>query len=229
MAFADIAKRVQYPQGLSARYKERDRLLRFLDGSLYDDAKLTPFDQEYTGITTGEYIRLRERRPSVVSNFARQFVEQTLGLLWADEQFPGVRCYDAADPDKAIADADKQIQHLIEAVNLDEILARATYLGSVGSCAVVVRGLPRAQQYPEGHPWIEVWRGYQCVPVFDKRNPNVLQELATIYHESGESLAISGYDIPKDDYKETFWMRIDLDAQYETRYKPLRQDRFGRL
>lgn len=229
MAFSDIAQRIRYPRGLSARYRSQDQLLRFLDGTLYDDAHLTPFDQEYTGFSSGEYIRLRERRPSVVSNFARQFVEQTIGLLWADEQFPIVRCYRADNADEQDTESEKQIQHLIEAIGADQVLARATYLGSVGSAAVVVRGLPASHTAPDGQPWIEVWPGYQCVPVFDPRNPNALTAIATIYPETGEALKIAGYDILKDDEQQTFWMRIDLDDRKEMRYKPMRQDRFERI
>jgi hypothetical protein len=231
VAYGDIARRVNsYPQTISERYRTQDRLLRFLDGTLYDDAKLTPFDREFSGPgATGEYVELKDRRPSVVSNFARQFVEQTIGLLWMDEQFPIVRCFSAADPTEEDSEAEKIVQHLIEAISADEIMARATYLGSIGSAAIVVRGLPAAQHSPEGEPWYEVWRGYQCVPIFNERNPRVLEALPIMYSLTGEELKHAGYGVAKDDATATFWLRIDLDARREVRYKPMRQDRFEQL
>lgn len=228
MAFKDIASRLKkyYPRSLSSRYRDQDALLRFLQGTLYDDAELTPFDQERAGDETrGTYIKLRERRPSVVSNFARQFVEQTIGLLWMDEQFPVVRCFKRDNPDEQDIEAEKQVQHLMEAIGADEIMSRATYLGSIGSAAVVARGLPD----PDGDPWFEVWRGYQCAPKFDPVNPRKLIELNTIYPVSGEILKLAGYNIAKEDVKERFWMRILLNREMEIRFKPLSNDRFERL
>lgn len=228
MAFKDIASRLKplYPTNLSSRYRDQDALLRFLEGTIYDDAKLTPFDMERAGNETrGEYIKLRNRRPSVVSNFARQFVEQTIGLLWMDEQFPVVRCYKRDDPDEQDTDAEKQIQLLIEEIGADEIMSRATYLGSIGSAAIVARGLDE----PDGKPWFEVWRGYQCTPKFDPKNPTKLLELNTIYNVSGEALKLAGYTISKDDLSQTFWVRILLNREIELRFKPMRQDRFERL
>jgi hypothetical protein len=226
LAFKEIAEKVQYPPPLSKRYCAADGLLRFLEGTLYDDAGLTPFDREYTNGDHGKYIYPSERRPSVISNFAGQFMEQCIGLLWADEQFPVIRCYKADNQDEQDTEKEKIVQRLVEAVGLDAIMARATYLGSVGSAAIVVRGLPGPQ---DGQPWLEVWPGYQCKPLFDDHNPTILTGLVRIYPISAEDLELAGYTIKKEDRGKTFWMRIDLDAKEETRYRPMLEERFKML
>lgn len=224
MAFRDIARRLSYATGLSSRYRDGDAYYRLLAGSLYDDAKLSPFDQEYTGINSGTYIRLRDRRPSVVSNFAGQFVAEVVSLLWADEQFPAIRCYDAAGEQNR--DAEEAIQQIVESCALDEVLARATYLGSIGSAAIVVRGLPSPD---DGVPYLESWRGYQCTPVYDPRNPTRLLALSTMYPVHADTLLQEGVAVPKAQRSDTFWRRIDLTPTDEIRYKPLISERFQRL
>lgn len=225
MAFSDIARRLSYATGLSRRYREQDALYRFLAGTLYDDAKLSPFDQEYTGITSGQYIRLRDRRPSVVTNFAGQFVSEVVSLLWADEQFPSVRCYlpGSSQSDRPTEEA---VQNAIEYCRLDEVLSRASYVGSVGSVAVVLRGLDAPD---DGQPYFEIWRGYQCIPTFQRGNPTRLIALTTIYPVLAEQLMVEGHDIPAKHRNETYWVRIDLTPLKEQRYKPMPSERFQRL
>lgn len=225
MAFSDIARRLSYATGLSQRYQKQDALFRFLSGSFYDDAKLSPFDQEYTGITSGQYIRLRDRRPSVVTNFAGQFVAEVVSLLWADEQFPTIRC-SLPGADETDRQTEEAVQNAVEYCRLDEVLSRACYVGSVGSVAVVLRGLSAPD---EGEPYFEVWRGYQCIPTFERGNPNRLAALTTIYPVLAEQLVIEGHDIPAKNRQDTYWVRIDLTPMREQRYKPMVSERFQRL
>lgn len=196
-----------------------DALDRLRQGTLYDHISV-PFDQESDG---SNYIKLRDRRPAVIWNGAKMLVDQVSGLMWGDEQMPIVRTYDGEEPSEEERSAEAAIQHLVEVLDLDSVMDEVTEAASSGSCAVVVRSTDEKQ------PYIEVIPGKECKPAFDPRNPMRLIALEHIYPTTGAALFEMGYEIKDEELKDAFWFRIVFDKSDETRYLPMRDDRFQRL
>jgi hypothetical protein len=75
-------------------------LRRLLDGTLYDVLPHEFHDERGPG---GEYIPLRNRRPSVRYGLCRVVVEDAVALLFSDSHFPAI---DSPDPAVRAALAD---------------------------------------------------------------------------------------------------------------------------
>lgn len=214
MSFRDVSGKIKYPERTSARYKRLDAFDRLRQGTLYDHIKI-PFDLESEG---SSYIRIRERRPSVIWLGAKMLVDQLSGLMWGDEQMPIVRTYEGEDPNEADRAAETSVQHVSESLSLDMVMDDATDAASSGSCAIIVRATSEKQ------PYFDVVPGKQCKPTFDPRNPLKLIELEQLYPTTGELLAEIGYKIADDDLKKDFWFRLTIDESEEVRFTPLTAD-----
>jgi hypothetical protein len=219
MAFSDVAGKIPYAKETSDRYKRLDAFDRLRQGTLYDHIKHS-FDDEYQGTT---YIKMRERRPSIIWNGASMLVDQLSGLLWGDEQMPIVRTYLGEDPSESDRTAEEAIQHLSETLNLDGVMDNVTDLASSGSAAIVVRATPNKGIY------IDILPGKECTPTFDPRDPDHLLELEQCYPTTGTALADMGYEIKPEDLTQGFWFRLTIDATNETRYLPMRADKHAQL
>ena len=68
-----------------------DILKRVLDGKLYD---VLPYQFHEERGAGGEYIPLRNRRPSVRYAFCRIVVEDSVSLLFSEGHFPTIDCAD---------------------------------------------------------------------------------------------------------------------------------------
>ena len=219
MAYKDVAGRIKYPERTSTRYKRLDGFDRLRQGTLYDHLKI-PFDMESDGST---YVRIRERRPSVIWLGAKMLVDQLSGLMWGDEQMPIVRTYEGDDPSEADREAEGTVQSISEKLSLDMVMDDATDAASSGSCAIIIRATNEKQ------PYFDVVPGKQCKPKFDPRNPLKLVELEQLYPTTGELLAEIGYEIKDDDLKKDFWFRLTIDDQEEVRFKPMTADDYENL
>lgn len=219
MAFSDIAKGINYPPKTSDRFKTLDAYSRILAGTLYDHIKVK-FDEENDG---SGYIKLRERRPSVIWNGASLISKQLAGLLWGDEQMPMVRTYFGDEPTDADRAAEQDLQHVVEELCLDDLMMEVTEESTVGSCAVILRAMDDKSAY------IEVVPGKRVTPTFDPKNPNRLLKIQQLYSLKGSDLRDYGYDIKDDDLDRTFWYRLDIDKKAETRFFPMREDRYLKL
>jgi hypothetical protein len=82
---------------------------------------------------SGEYVPLRERRPSVRNNLCRTVVDDSVSLLFSEGNFPTVECADEAH--KAL------LLRLVKELRLNEVMIDAATRGAVGSAAILLRVL----------------------------------------------------------------------------------------
>ena len=82
----------------------------------------------------GEYIPLRNRRPSVRYALCRVVVEDSVSLLFSEGHFPTIDC---ADPDVRGVLAD-----IVKEARLNQVMTDAAIRGSVGSVALAVARAP---------------------------------------------------------------------------------------
>jgi hypothetical protein len=227
VGYREIKGKIKYPKGTTERYKRLDAYDRLREGTLYDHIR-TPFDCEEEG---GQYIRMRERRPSIIWQCPRLIVDQLSGLLWGDEQMPIVRTYYGEEPTDEDKAAEDGIQHLVEILNLDAVMDEITEKASSGSAAVVLRAVEGIEG--DGNdPYIEIIPGKECKPTFDPKNPKKLVKIEQLYPTTGQALRDIGYDkdvIPDEELDKDFWFRLEIDDKEEIRYFPMRSDRYERL
>ena len=165
-------------------------LRRVLDGTLYDNLQYA-FGVEYND--AGEYIPLRERRPSVRTNLCRTVVDDSVSLLFGEGNFPAVQM-----PDN---DQRGRLHRLLKEAGINSVMLDAATRGSVGSSAVM----------------LQVLRGRVFLKVLDT---DTLLSVTEQYKASGTVLAQAGYAVSDADLGATFWFRRTWDSQNETWYQP---------
>jgi hypothetical protein len=109
---------------LTPRQKRLEALDRVLQGTHYDHISY-PFDQERT---SGKYISLHERRPSINSMLCRVVVEDSVSLLFGDAHFPRVEAANQATANS--------LQHVFKSLRIQEQMTSAAIQGSIGSVAL---------------------------------------------------------------------------------------------
>src|SRR6195952_2968903 len=121
-----VARDNDYPE----RVQKLTILNRVLDGTLYD---VLPYHFHEERSEAGEYIPLRQRRPSVRYGLCRVVVEDSVALLFSEGHFPAVDC---DDPSLAAMFVD-----LVRETRLNQVMVDAALRGAVGSVAVLMRVL----------------------------------------------------------------------------------------
>src|SRR3954470_16095911 len=115
-------------------YPERVRRLsilsRILDGTLYD---ALPYHFHEERGAAGEYIPLRQRRPSVRYPLCRIVVEDSVSLLFSEGHFPTI---DSSDPQVRTA-----FTNIIKETRLNLVMIDAAMRGAIGSVALLLRVL----------------------------------------------------------------------------------------
>ena len=89
--FETICDLIPRDPDYSARSRMLDILKRVLDGTLYDVLPHQFHEERGAG---GEYIPLRNRRPSVRYALSRIVVEDSVALLFSEGHFPAIDCTD---------------------------------------------------------------------------------------------------------------------------------------
>jgi hypothetical protein len=188
-----------------ADYPERTRILalyqRVLDGTFYDSLPYE-FHQERTD--SGEYIPLRQRRPSVRYALARLVVEDSVALLFSEAHFPA---FDSPDP--AVRDA---LAAIVSDAKLNALMVEAGLRGSIGSVALLLRVL-------QGRVFVSVIETPYLTPEWDPVVPDMLCRVTERYKVSGADLAARGYAIA--DTGTFYWFMRAWDTEYERWYYPL--------
>jgi hypothetical protein len=224
VAFTDLAKNVDVEQGASDRYKLLTALESMLDGSFYDKIKTLQhkFEEEFDG--SGDYVPMRDRRPSLKYNLAHLLFSQTQGELFGDEMFPVVQCFKGKEREP---DAEKAIGDLLELLDFDILMPQIFEEGQPGSCAVILRTTAAEM------PYYDIQPGKFCEPVYLPADPLTMAVLKITYPIGKEQLMelyteeeIRARDIDVD---QTYWFRITIDAHEEKTYHALRADDFSRL
>ena len=186
-------------------YPDRVRRLtifnRVLDGTLYD---VLPhhFHEERT--EAGEYIPLRQRRPSVRYPLCRTVVEDSVSLLFSEGHFPTIRSSDAT--------VGAVLQDVANETHLNHTMIEAAIRGSVGSVALLLRVL-------QGRLFIDVLDTLYLTPVWDPFAPDTLLRVEERYKVPGTDLAALGYDV--DDHDAEYWFARTWDGENEFWFQPI--------
>ena len=130
--FATICNAIPADPDFPERTRRLDILARLLEGTFYDALPNEFHEERGAG---GEYIPLRNRRPSVRYPLARIVVDDSLSLVFSDGHFPAFEC---TDPATRAALSDIAVES-----NLNAVMAEAALRGSVGSVAILLRVLKR--------------------------------------------------------------------------------------
>lgn len=232
MAFREIVEGLKSPPGATDRFKRLDAFDRVLLGTVYEDLSLA-FETEEDA--RGDYVRMRERRPSVRYNMSLMVTRRSQAELWGDEQLPAWQCVTDRDGNR-----DKKREQLLEFVtsetSLELVMAEAYEIGQSGSVAIVVR------RRDDGMPDFDIIEGKYGTPVFDPKNLQRLVLFANIYPVLGQALLeamsvaertanemLADADEKKIRESETYWFRIEFDDREERRFDPLSSSDYHNL
>lgn len=170
-------------------------LRRALNGTLYDELPYQFHDERGAG---GEYIPLRQRRPSVRYALCRVVVEDSVALLFSEGHFPTI-----TSPDGAVREFFANLAH---EARLNEVMTDAALRGSVGSVAIHFRVL-------RGRVFFAVLETTYLTPVWDPEAPDTLHSVTEKYKVSGGVLASQGYSVAEIGAEYWFMRRWDSDAE----------------
>ena len=181
-------------------------LSRVLDGTLYDDLQHA-FDDERNG--NGEYVPLKDRRPSARTRICATVVSDSVSLLFSEGHFPAVECKDEATRDA--------LTKIAKEANLNAVMIDAATRGSVGSVVILLRVL-------NGRIFFSVLPTAYMTPEWDKEAPDTLKAVTERYKVRGDALKAAGYTIPDDSLNSEFWFQRVWDDKAETWYLPQSKD-----
>src|ERR1700712_5969222 len=119
-----VARDNDYPE----RVQKLTILNRVLDGTLYD---VLPYHFHEERSEAGEYIPLRQRRPSVRYPLCRIVVEDSVSLLFSEGHFPTI---DSSNPTVRSIFA-----NIIKEARLNLVMTEAAMRGATGSVALILR------------------------------------------------------------------------------------------
>ena len=173
-----------------------------LDGLLYD---YLPFEFHQERTAGGEYIPLRQRRPSVRYALPRIVVEDSVALLFSEGHFPTI---DSPDTDVRVT-----VAALVRSTTLNAVMVEAALRGSVGSVAVLMRVL-------RGRVFLDVLDTPYLTPEWDPAAPDTLIRVVEKVKVTGAALAAQGYDI--DDPLGLWWFGRQWDSDQESWFEPVR-------
>jgi len=101
---------------------------RVPDGKLYHELK-NAFSEEKNG--AGEYVPLKDRRPSVRTRFCATVVNDSVSMLFSEGHFPDVDCKDETTRNA--------LTKVIKEACLNSVMIEAATKGSVGSVCIHFR------------------------------------------------------------------------------------------
>ncbi len=200
--FATICNTIPTDPDFSDRTRRLSLLRMVLDGTLYD---FLPYEFHEERTAGGEYIPLRQRRPSVRYALPRIVVEDSVALLFSAGHFPAID-----SPDPAVRHA---VAGLARDTRLNAAMVDAALRGSVGSVAILMRVL-------RGRVFLDVLDTPYLTPEWDPGAPDTLLRVTERVKVGGAALVAQGYDI--DDPGGQWWFARRWDAQDETWFAPVR-------
>lgn len=175
-------------------------LNRVLDGTLYD---VLPYHFHEERSEAGEYIPLRQRRPSVRYPLCRIVVEDSVALLFSEGHFPTID-----SPDRAIRAV---FANIAKETRLNLTMTDAAMRGATGSVALLLRVLL-------GRIFVDVLDTIYLTPRWDPTAPDTLARVDERYKVSGADLRKNGYDIA--DLDAQYWFARCWDTESETWFLP---------
>lgn len=204
MDFQDFKQTARRDRDYPERQHELAMRIAVRDGQLYASL-IRPFHVEKDD--SGQYIPLRQRRPSVRYNLCRVVVDDSVSLLFADGHFPAIECSDEATRDALTA--------LAMDTELPAIMVDAATRGSVGSVAIHMRVL-------SGRLFWAVYDTQFLTPTWRADAPDTLAMVREQYKVKGKVLAGMGYTVPKDDAESDYWFRRDFTDAAEVWHMPVK-------
>lgn len=198
--FETISNLVPYDRDYPPRARTLDLLRRVLDGTLYDVLPNQFHEERSAG---GEYIPLRNRRPSVRYALCRIVVEDSVALLFSEGHFPTIDC---ADRSVRSVFAD-----IVKETRLNQVMTDAALRGSIGSTAILMRVL-------RGRLFFDVLDTTWLTPHWDPEAPDTLARLTERYKITGAFLVATGYDAA--DPSQDYWFIRSWDTVSETWFLP---------
>lgn len=189
---------VDYP----ARHRWYTCRAEFLDGLLYDRLKYA-FSEERT--ENGEYIKIKDRRPSVRYNLSAIIVNDSVSMLFGDNHFPVVQT--------GTPESDEVFAKLIQDISLPAKFVEAAETGSIGSVAIFMRVL-------DSRLYFEALRTACLTPTFDPNRPNIVTGMREKYKVSGRDLRDMGYTVDDGDLDAQFWFQREWDKTTEIWFTP---------
>lgn len=194
--FETISNLVPRDPHYPPRVRMLDILKRVLDGGLYD---VLPYQFHEERGAGGEYIPLRNRRPSVRYALCRIVVEDSVSLLFSEGHFPTIDC------------ADRMIRtvlaDIVKEARLNLIMTEAAMRGSIGSVAILMRVL-------RGRVFFDVLDTTYLTPEWDPQEPDTLLRVTERYKVPGATLVSNGYEIA--DTAIEYWFTRSWNADAET-------------
>ena len=200
--FKTLAEKIPRDRDLPERAWRLAVMRAVMDGTIYDTLRY-PFHCERTD--GGEYIPLRDRRPSVRYNLSRMVVQDSVTLLFGDGHFPII---DLPDQKQRNGLAD-----LLDESRLAQSMVDAAMRGAVGSVAVLMRVL-------NGRIFFSAIDTDFLTPEYDPQEPDKLMRVTERYKVKGADLAASGYSIQDDQMSANWWFQRVWDREAETWFTP---------
>jgi hypothetical protein len=200
--FATICDLVPWDRDFPDRTRRLLLLRLVLDGLLYD---FLPYEFHQERTAGGEYIPLRQRRPSVRYALPRIVVEDSVALLFSEGHFPAIDSPDAGARAAAAA--------LARSTRLNAVMVEAALRGSVGSVAILMRVL-------RGRVFLDVLETPYLSPIWDPAAPDTLLRVTERVKVSGAALIAQGYDI--EDPQTEWWFGRQWDAEQEDWFLPVK-------
>lgn len=191
-----IPKDPDYPD----RVRQLNILNRVLNGSLYD---VLPYHFHEERSDGGEYIPLRQRRPSVRYPLCRIVVEDSVSLLFGEGHFPTID-----SPDDRVRQV---FADIVKETHLNMTMTKAAMTGAVGSVALLMQVL-------RGRIFVNVLDTTYLTPSWDPYAPDTLSSVDEQYKTSGADLIRNGYKI--DDPDQQYWFARRWDTEREIWYEP---------
>ena len=173
---------------------------RVQDGTLYD---VLPYEFQDERTSSGEYIPLRQRRPSVRYPLARIVVDDSISLVFGDGHFPQI---ETDDPGLRATFAD-----ICYESRLNATMQEAALRGAVGSVAILLRVL-------KGRLFLKVMETLYLTPRWHAEAPDTLETVIEKYKVPGSTLAQMGYTIA--DPESQYWFMRVWDSAAETWFQP---------
>ncbi len=173
---------------------------RVQDGTLYD---VLPYEFQDERTSSGEYIPLRQRRPSVRYPLARIVVDDSISLVFGDGHFPQIEIDDPA--------LRTTIADIAAESRLNATMQEAALRGAVGSVAILLRVL-------KGRVFLKVMETLYLTPRWQAEAPDTLETVIEKYKVAGSTLAQLGYTITEPNAQ--YWFMRVWDNVAETWFEP---------
>ena len=200
--FTTLSSLIVRDKDLPERAWRLEVLQAVRDGKIYDRLPYE-FHDEQNG--SGEYVPLRQRKPSVRYGLCKIVVRDVASLLFGERRFPAIESPNQATQDTMAAMCDQN--------QLNRIMVGAALKGSIGSVAVRLRIL-------RGRVFWDCLETAHLTPEWEPEAPDTLLSVTERYKVRGDGLAERGYSIATDELRTMFWFQRVWDQQDEVWFFP---------